>query len=153
MPSCSTATPFTLVLDRLPLAVLEFSTLGIPSQLAGSLRNAAQPGAWLQVRSVPQSPVSANVDYYPGLFADGITLASEFEPVSEKFARTLSAAFGMDDIPDETEAGIAALLDPISALDFVAVYDVGQGNLNALWEADGPTVHTSCGDCDAKLVC
>jgi hypothetical protein len=129
--------PFTHVLDRLPLAVLEFSTRSIPSQLQGFLRNVAQPGAWLQVRSVPKSPVAVDIDYYPGLFADGVRLASEIEPVSEQLARTLSAGFNFDDIPDDSEAVITALLNPIPALDFITVYDVGQGNLNALWEADG----------------
>lgn len=129
--------PFTDVLDRLPLAVLEFSTLRTPSQLQGYLREAAQPGAWLQVQTVPKSTTTVDVDYYSGLFADGVTQASEIKPVEEKLALTLSAAFNFDDIPDETEPGIASLLDPITAVDFITVYDVGQGNLNALWESDG----------------
>jgi hypothetical protein len=129
--------PFTGAMDRLPLAVLEFSTLNVPSQLQGWLRETALPGAWLRVESMPKGPLTVDVDHYPGLFADGVTLASDIQPVPEKLARTLSAAFSFDDIPDETESDIAALLNPIPALDFVTVYDVGQGNLNALWESDG----------------
>jgi hypothetical protein len=131
--------PFTDAMDRLPLAVLEFSTLNIPENGRGYLREAAQPGAWLQVQTVPQSPWSVDVDYYPGLFADGVTLASEIKPVDEKLALVLSAAFTMDDIPDASATEIEALLDPIPPLDFIGVYDVGQGNLNGLWTSGGPT--------------
>lgn len=125
--------PFTDAMDRLPLCVLEFSTLSAPHTLQGRLREAAQPGAWLYVQTAERGPTTVDVDYYPGLFADAVTRSSIITPVDEKLAGVLSAAFSMDDLPDETEKGIASLLDPIGAVDFVTVYDVGQGNLNALW--------------------
>lgn len=127
--------PFTGALDRLPLAVLEFSTLNIPNQLQGYLREAAQPGAWLEVQSVSKGPASVDIDYYPGLFADGVTQASEIKPIDKQLALVLSAAFSFDDIPDDSEANIAGLLDPVPPLDFITVYDIGQGNLNGLWKS------------------
>jgi hypothetical protein len=50
----------------------------------------------------------------------------------------LSKAFSMDDLDDDTELQIANLLSPVPAPDFINVFDVGQGNLNALWESNGP---------------
>jgi hypothetical protein len=129
--------PFTDAMDRLSLCVLEFSTLNVSSQLRGQLQKLAQPGAWLLVQTAERRPTTVDVDYYPGLFADAVTQSSIITPVDEKLARTLSAAFSMDDLPDESEAGITSLLDPIGAVDFITVYDIGQGNLNALWTSHG----------------
>jgi hypothetical protein len=118
--------PLTDAMDRLPLCVLEFSTLNVPSQVQASLRDDAQPGQWLQVQTATPSPLTVDVDYYPGLFADGVTLASQITRVDDKVARALSTAFGMDDLPDQTEARVASLLNSIAATDFITVYDVGR---------------------------
>ena len=129
--------PFTGVMERLPLCVLEFSTLNVPGGLQNYIRDAAQPGTWLQVQRAPPSPTALDVDYYPGLFADGVTLPSNITVVDEKLALALSAAFTMNDLPDGDEATIASRLNTIPAADFITVFDVGQGNLNALWESGG----------------
>jgi hypothetical protein len=129
--------PLTDDADRLPIAVLEFSTLNVPTQVLNNLPQMVQAGRWLQVRQVPQGSASVEVDYYPGLFSDGVTLSSEIVPVDEKLAMKLSTAFSMDDLADATQRQIADLLNQVPEPDFISVFDVGQGNLNALWESNG----------------
>ena len=129
--------PFTDDADRLPLAVLDFSIQNARASQQPNLRDSIEPGRWLQVRVAKPGPMSVDVDYYPGLFADGVTRASEIVPVDQKLALRLSKAFSMDDLADDTEQQIAELLDHVPAPDFINVFDVGQGNLNALWQSEG----------------
>jgi len=140
------AGPLTDAMEGLELAVLEFSSLSIPQPLTSSLGQILEPGRWLEVREARPHVTSVDVDYYPGLFADGVTRASEITLVDEKLALKLSEAFSMDDIADATGTEIGALLDPVPPADFVTVFDVGQGNLNALWQSNkGATLYFDFG--------
>ena len=131
--------PFTAAADRLPLATLEISTLNIPPDQQ-SMREFMRPGRWLEVRVARPTRVGVDVDYYPGLFSDAITRASEITEVDSAIAKRLSKAFSMDDIPDDTNRQIMDVLNRVRPAAFINVFDVGQGNMNALWECGGGAV-------------
>lgn len=78
----------------------------------------AQPGAFAAV-------------VYPGLFANPIAAFTKGKMPSVKKGRALSGIFSLANLPKISTAGLGSLLSQVGA-DLLAVYDVGQGNANAL---------------------
>ena len=103
-------------------------------QQAFSLRSAAGEleRKWfeLNISSVNQ-PAHEEASLYPGLFADPITVYVRGTMPSSQRGEALSSTFSLDHLPSINTADLETELAGKSA-DLLAVYDVGQGNANAL---------------------
>lgn len=85
-------------------------------------------GGWLGTGQPNELPA---LTVFPNIYLEGTRWAlAEFEAVDEKTRALLDAAVTADDIEDATEDEITTLLSPVanSTIDWVVVYDVGQGN-------------------------
>ncbi|MBO9506901.1 MULTISPECIES: hypothetical protein [unclassified Thalassospira] len=74
------------------------------------------------------------VDQYFGLFSPPVSrVIASPQRVSAEFEKSLGDCFDLDDIKDATVSDIKKTLNPsCNSVEGVAVYDVGQGNCNAL---------------------
>lgn len=99
-------------------------------------------GAWLVLEF---DRAGFEVIHYMNLFAAGVTRsASGFYRPDEGVEADLERVTGFGDLPDATPAEIAGLL-PQGRTEAAAVYDVGQGNANALLEHGQPVLYYDLG--------
>ncbi|NYH11938.1 hypothetical protein [Pseudomonas moraviensis] len=92
-------------------------------------------GKWfvLDIFSQQQSGTD-KASLYAGLFADPDTVYVSGRMPSTKKSAALASIFSLDHLPSLTTAELVTELSGLSA-DLLAVYDVGQGNANALLTA------------------
>ncbi|MCU0070469.1 hypothetical protein N8H71_02645 [Pseudomonas koreensis] len=135
----STRNPF----DSMPMYRLElelpatqgfFGESAFNTQKAFSMRSAAGEleRKWFELCiSSHHQRDSEPASLYPGLFAAPLTVFVQGKMPSRQRGEALSAIFSLDHLPSISTADLEAELAGKSA-DLLAVYDVGQGNANAL---------------------
>ncbi len=121
--------------DRLPLRVVEwYVPLWMDFFLPWFLEMYPEDGSpvWLEV-ILTQMPTPYEVWVYPGLAAEPEAQYVEYvHHVDRATAARLDSEFSLDDHPDATSADLLSALGNPTGVQFVAVYDVGQGNCNAI---------------------
>ena len=98
---------------------------------------------WVQLVFDPEGPLQ--VEQYLNLFGNAIPRSTNVVFVPPNDALMLSAFFGIDDIEDSSEDEILSAIG-VPDRDAAVVYDVGQGNCNAVVGSDqAPQVYFDFG--------
>lgn len=130
-------------------------TLQVPDRRdpAYSQAAAAFERQWFTLELSPGKNIDNTAFLYGGLFAPAtpVTVKGAM-PSKAEIATALSAMFSIEHLPRLNAAGLAQELDrPRLEADYLAVYDVGQGNANALAVNRGPLVPTMYFDLGAGV--
>jgi len=92
---------------------------------------------WIELDGISEAS-DATVDgaglLYPSLFSEPITVVAKGRLPSAQQGKALSDIFSLSHLPDADTADLQRVFSKSSA-DLLAVYDVGQGNANALLSA------------------
>ena len=103
-------------------------------------------GAWIEIldiaRAAPSAPEAALL--YSALFADPVPVNLKGKLPSAQEGKALSDIFCLDYLPKVGLADLQRVLEHSSA-EMLAVYDVGQGNANALIGQRLPTLYFDLG--------
>lgn len=86
---------------------------------------------WIEVEIDPHS-VQPNALAYSGLFVEPIQVEVRGKLPGWKVSEALSRIFSLSHLPTIDTAGLECFLGQYAAAEQLAVYDVGQGNANAL---------------------
>lgn len=116
---------------ELPIGTAPFNFPSVPDYQNIGNQESGLEAAWfsLQVSRQPNGGAAASV--YPGLFAAPVSAYVRGTMPSVKQGKALSGIFSLGNLPTISTAQLEQILAKGSA-DYLAVYDVGQGNSNAL---------------------
>lgn len=126
---------------KAPLAILEIRAaayarkVGDPDEPAETDDDDESPRNWVEVGLAPGGGDGV---VYPGLFAEGVPIGLEYvKPVSAAAASTLEALFDLTPYEASGPTITSRLNTLRHPVEWVAVYDVGQGSANALCDVQG----------------
>lgn len=76
------------------------------------------------------------VDVFGNMFSDPVVAyLSDVAKVDQQLSAALTAAFDMDKWPIASDADVEAVLSHINGIEFLTMYDIGQGSANGLLDA------------------
>jgi hypothetical protein len=139
--------------DLPPLRALEMNTPANDFELLQAIWDNDDP-IWVEDRESPWLEIALASTYvknsrsaklYDSLLGVGEEVfVTKIAPANEAVAKKLEETFSLDSVQDISDREISALTG-VGSPDYVTVYDVGQGNCNAIWSSDGRP------DCVAQL--
>lgn len=135
---------------ELPVGTAPFGFPDVPDYEDTSRNSglSALETAWFQLYVSRQANGGTVASLYPALFAPPVSVYVTGTMPSVQQGRALSGIFSLANLPTISTAQFAQIL-AVGSADYLAVYDVGQGNSNALLKASGvktiPTLYYDLG--------